>query len=237
MNTMTKEHTKNIITEALQAAWPIMAGYIVLGLPCGLLCQQAGMSAVQVFLFSIFFYSGAGQYMIPNMWLAGADPLSIILSVSLVNTRQVLYSTSLSRFCTNASKRLMFIFGATVTDESFGVNLVRLQTDNWGIKRSAMVNIYSCLTWAISNVIGVLIGSLISVPTALASFAMTSIFICLFCMQKITLPNLCAAATAVIGVIICKLCGLTNPAILFGAIFGVLIGFFVSCIQKKKEAQ
>lgn len=236
MNYSKKIHIRYILKDALKAAWPIMAGYIVLGIPCGLLCHQAGLGALQVFLFSIFFYSGAGQYMIPNMYLAGADPLSIILSVSLVNTRQILYSASLSRFCENTRKRLLFIFGATVTDESFGVNLVKLQTSDWGIKRSTAVNIFSCLTWALSNVVGILIGSLISVPTAIASFAMTSIFICLFCMQKITASNLSAAFAAVIGVVVCKIIGLTNPAILIGAIFGVVVGFIVSCIQKPKTS-
>lgn len=233
MNFPKKTHITSIVTDAIKVAWPIMAGYIVLGLPCGLLSKAAGLGVVHVFLFSILFYSGAGQYMIPNMYLAGADPLSIILSVSLVNTRQVLYSASLSRFCENARKRLLFIFGATVTDESFGVNLAKLQGDDWGIKRSAAVNIFSCLTWALSNVVGVLIGSLISVPTAIASFAMTSIFICLFCMQKITLPNMVAGFAAALGVIACKLLGLTNPAILIGAVFGVMVGFICSCLQRR----
>ncbi len=42
-----------------------------------------------------------------------------------MNTRQMLYGASLSRYCESASKRLAFLFGATVTDESFGVNLAR----------------------------------------------------------------------------------------------------------------
>ena len=233
MNYSKKINIRHILKDAVCAAWPIMAGYIVLGIPCGLLCHQAGLGAVQVFLFSILFYSGAGQYMIPNMFLAGADPLSIILSVSLVNTRQVLYSASLSRFCEKTRKRLLFIFGATVTDESFGVNLARLQAGNWDIKRSTAVNIFSCLTWACANAVGVLIGALVSVPTAIASFAMTSIFICLFCMQKITASNFAAAGAAVVGVIVCKLVGLSNPAILIGAIFGVIVGFIVSCFEKQ----
>lgn len=43
---------------------------------------------------SVLFYSGAGQFMIPNMWLAGAPIASIIASVSFVNTRQMLYSAA-----------------------------------------------------------------------------------------------------------------------------------------------
>ena len=212
---------RSVFTDGLKAALPIMAGYIVLGLPCGLLCQQAGMDWVMVLIMCGIFYSGAGQYMIPNMWLAGNPLLSIILSVSLVNTRQMLYGASLSRYCESASKRLAFLFGATVTDESFGVNLAR--------------NLCSQSSWAFACVMGALIGNLVSVPTAIASFAMTSIFICLLCMQKITTTNLITVGVAVLGVLLCKLTGLSGPAILLGALAGMFAGYIHATVTKPGE--
>ena len=217
-----------VIQDGFKAALPIMLGYIVLGLPCGLLCQQTGINALEAFILSVTFYSGAGQYMIPNMWLAGAGPLAIIASVNLVNTRQVLYSTALSRFCEGCGKRLSFLFSATVTDESFGVNLARFQNGGWDVPRATAVNLFSMFTWGFANAAGVLLGDAVSVPTALASFAMTSIFICLLSMQKINAVNLITMGSAAMGVIICKLIGLSGPAILIGAIFGVAVGFAFS---------
>lgn len=217
-----------VIQDGFKAALPIMLGYIVLGLPCGLLCQQTGINALEAFILSVTFYSGAGQYMIPNMWLAGAGPLAIIASVDLVNTRQVLYSTALSRFCEGCGKRLSFLFSATVTDESFGVNLARFQNGGWDVPRATAVNLFSMFTWGFANAAGVLLGDAVSVPTALASFAMTSIFICLLSMQKINAVNLITMGSAAMGVIICKLIGLSGPAILIGAIFGVAVGFAFS---------
>ena len=225
----------SVLKDGFKAALPIMAGYIVLGLPCGLLCQQAGITALQAFVMSMTFYSGAGQYMIPNMWLAGAAPLSIIASVSLVNTRQTLYSASLSQFCTGCSKRLAFLFSATVTDESFGVNLAQFQKGGWDAARATVVNICSMTTWALANVAGVVLGSLVSVPTALASFAMTAIFICLLCMQKVDAVNLVTMFTAAAGVVICKLVGLSGAAILLGAVSGVAVGYlFPTALLKRK---
>lgn len=212
------------VTESLRCALPIMAGYVVLGLPCGLLCQQAGITAPQALVMSFLFYSGAGQYMIPNMWLAGAGPLAIIASVSLVNTRQMLYSASLSRYCEGSGKPLAFLFAATVTDESFGVNLAQFANGTWSVRRATLVNLLSETTWALSVTAGVLAGSLVSVPTALASFAMTSIFICLLCMQPVKRVNLVAVVTAALGVVACKAAGLTGPAILVGALAGVACG-------------
>ena len=67
-----------------------MLGYVAIGIPCGILSASIGLNALQVFLMCALFYSGAGQFMIPNMWLAGSPIASIIASVSFVNTRQML---------------------------------------------------------------------------------------------------------------------------------------------------
>ncbi len=226
----------NVIKDGFKAALPIMAGYVVLGLPCGLLCQQTGINALEAFILSITFYSGAGQYMIPNMWLAGSGPAAIIASVSLVNTRQTLYATALSQFCANCSKRLGFLFSATVTDESFGVNLARFQNGGWDVYRATAVNLFSMFTWAFANAAGVILGNLVSVPTALASFAMTSIFICLLCMQKVNMVNIVTMLTAALGVFICKVAALSGPAILIGAVAGVVLGYVCSTALEGKSA-
>ena len=136
--------------EAFQAAWPIVLGYIVLGIPCGILGVAAGMDVWMIAIMSLLFYSGAGQYMIPNMWLAGNPISAIIASVALVNTRQMLYGASLSQFCGSAGKRLAFIFGATVTDESFGVNLARMINGNWSVKTMSVSPISpSCTVYSL----------------------------------------------------------------------------------------
>ena len=115
------------IKAPLNAAFPVMIGYVFLGIPCGILAQQIGLDPLQVFLLSMLFYSGAGQYMIPNMWLAGAPIASIIASVSFVNTRQMLYSAAFAPHCIGVRKRLAFPFAATVTDESYGVNTLKFE--------------------------------------------------------------------------------------------------------------
>ena len=211
----------DVVRAAFQAAVPIILGYIVLGIPCGILGVAAGMDVWMVGVMSLLFYSGAGQYMIPNMWLAGSPISAIVASVSLVNTRQMLYGASLSQFCGGVGKRLAFLFGATVTDESFGVNLARLINGGWSVKHALFVNLFSLASWTLANIAGALVGAAVSLPTALASFAMTSLFICLLCMQKASAANLVAVLGAVVGVVACKAAGLSGPAILVGALAGV----------------
>ena len=212
---------------AFKPALPIIAGYIVLGLPCGILSATAGMSWWMVAILSIVFYSGAGQYMIPNMWLAANPIVSIIASVALVNTRQMLYGTSLSQFCGNASKGLATFFGATVTDESFGVNYAKFLEGGWSVKDALAVNLYSQTTWTLACTVGCILGSAIDVPSALASFAMTSLFICLLCMQPTTAENGIVVLGAVAGVVACKLVGLSGAAIFLGAVVGIACGMLL----------
>ena len=229
---IAKEHIK----DAFHAAVPIMLGYVAIGVPCGILCNSIGLSALQVFLLSALFYSGAGQFMIPNMYLAGSPLASIIASVSLVNTRQMLYSASFAPECQGVSKRLAFFFAATVTDESYGVSTAKFEEGGWSVDRALFVNLFSQSSWALSNVAGVFVGSAIDIPLNIAAFAMTSIFICLLVTQKMTSANIIAIVCAMLGVYGCKAIGLTGPAILVGAVLGVVVAMAYSSVRDKRVA-
>ncbi len=226
----------NDIKPAFKAAIPIMLGYVAIGIPCGILEDSINMNVLQVFLLSCLFYSGAGQFMIPNMWLAASPIASIVASVSLVNTRQMLYSASFAPLCAGQPRGLSFLFAATVTDESFGVNMANFATGTWNVRRATVVNLLSLTSWTLSNVVGVLIGSAVGIPLAIASFAMTSIFICLLVTQKVTFENVIAVLVAVIGVYVCKLVGLSGPAILVGAVAGVVAAMLVSQLRRDMDS-
>ena len=225
------------IRESFKAALPIILGYAGIGLPCGILAASIGLNWVHVLMMCVLFYSGAGQFMIPNMWLSASPIASIVVSVSLVNTRQMLYSASLAQFCQNVRKRLAFLFAATVTDESFGVNVKKFEEGEWSVQRATLVNLFSQSSWTLFNVLGVLLGGLISVPLAIASFAMTAIFICLAASQKMTPENICAIATAFIGVYLGKVIGLGGFAIVFGAVTGILAALLLSRFRHGNEAK
>lgn len=226
--------TKEEIKQAFQAAFPIMLGYVAIGLPCGILSDSIGLNPFQVLMMSILFYSGAGQFMISNMWIAGAPIASIIASVSLVNTRQMLYSAAFAPVCNKASKLLSFMFTASVTDESYGMNVMKFEEGDWSVRKATLVNAFSNSSWTASNVLGCIIGNAIGIPLAVAAFAMTSIFICLVLDQKMTRGNVIAMVVAMSGVFLCKLVGLSGPAILIGAVAGVVAAIAYSMISGDK---
>ena len=210
-----------------------MLGYVAIGIPCGILSASIGLNALQVFIMCVLFYSGAGQFMIPNMWLAGSPIASIIASVSFVNTRQMLYSAAFAPWCQGATKRLSVLFAATVTDESFGVNMREFARGGWSVARATLVNLFSQSSWTASCVVGVLVGNVLDIPLAIASFAMTSIFICLLVTQKGSWANAVAAASAMAGVFACKALGLAGPAIFVGALVGVACAIAFTRIREK----
>lgn len=216
--------TRQETLDAVRAALPVMVGYVSIGLPCGIMEQQAGPDVVQALMLSCLLYSGAGQFMISGMWMAGSPVAAIVASVSAVSARQVLYGVSLSKYIDTVKKRLALLFALGVTDETFGVNVQRLELGSWTITQALLVNALCCASWTSANVMGVLLGSVVSIPTAVGAFAMTSIFVCLLFSQKRNTLNIVVACTAVIGVILCKLVGLSNPAIVVGAVVGVVAG-------------
>ena len=175
--------------------------------------------------------------MIPNMFIAGSSLLSIIASVSFVNTRQMLYSAALIPWCKHEKVPLIFWYMATVTDETFGIAVSKFKEGSWTIGKSIFLNEFSHLSWTLSTVIGCLIGPVINIPVEIASFAMTSIFICLLVTSIEVKPNMVAAVGAIIGVIICKCFNLGGFSIFLGAILGVIIGYiYATRFKKVKDA-
>ena len=136
--------TRRETLDAVRAALPVMVGYVSIGLPCGIMEQQAGLGVLQTIMLSCLFYSGAGQFMISGMWMAGSPVSAIIASVSAVSARQVLYAASLSKYIDAVKKRLALLFALGVTDETFGVNVQRFESGPWTTSQALLVNLLCC---------------------------------------------------------------------------------------------
>ena len=102
----------------------------------------------------------------------------------------------------------------------------------WG---ALAVNLFSQSSWTLSNVVGNLAGSLLSVPLPIASFAMTAIFICLLVTQKRTSAHIVASVFAMLGVYACKCFGLGGPAILIGALLGLAVAVVYQSVTARKS--
>lgn len=220
------------IRAALGVALPIMLGYLAIGIPCGVMSAEAGLSAAWAFLVSCTFYSGAGQFMMASLWLAGTPVASMVASVSLVSTRQMLYSAAFSPHLSRTPKPLAALFAATVTDESFGVNLDRFAADgSWTPVRATLVNLMSMFSWAAANALGAVVGPALAIPTAVMSFAMTSIFVCLLVGQRWSRTTVVVVAVAAACVVALKWVGAGSLAVLLGALAGVGAGLACGVVR------
>lgn len=190
------------------------------------------MNVLQILMLSVLMYSGSGQYMIAGMFLAGVPIASLSTSVTLVSSRQLLYGSALAPFFIDVKKGWIALFAATVTDESFGVNMSRFAAGRWTPAQAQAVNTFSHLFWIASNVAGALIGAWLVIDTSIAAFAMTSIFLCLLMMRSFNASQVLAALVAVAGVVACKYLGFGGIAILIGAVLGVVAGMLARRLNK-----
>ncbi len=213
--------------KVLAVAWPIMLSYIPLGLACGVLASKCGINPLMGFLMSVTLITGSGQFMISNLWLAGLPAFSIVASVAAVSLRFALYSASLSPYLKKASKRMSLALSYTLIEEAYGVTLSKLSEGekSWTLRNALALNIVTILTWAVSVSAGSAIGAVLDIPTALAGFVMTALFVCLASSQLTSRGNVVAAVAAAVSVIVLKLVGLANVAVPFAAVIGVTAAF------------
>ena len=212
-----------MLVRIVRIAWPIMLSYIAVGLACGVLSAQAGMAWWMVAIISLTYFSGSGQFMMANLWLSGTPALPVALSVAAISSRFALYSASLAPHLRDASKLETFGVSATLIEEGYGISLGKLtEGDGWGPREATALNIVLILTWVLFSAAGALVGSMLSVPTAVAGFVCTSLFIYRLFSQRATVGNVVAAAVAFLAVVVLKYTGLSGFAVFAATLLGVI---------------
>lgn len=77
---------------------PIAIGYLALGIACGILAQQAGLTPLEALGMSVLVFAGSGQFIGIAMMAQGAALVSIGLTIFIVNLRHLLFSSTLMNF-------------------------------------------------------------------------------------------------------------------------------------------
>lgn len=214
-----------IAREVFSIAWPVMLSYVAVGMPCGVLAAKAGMEPWMAGLLSATYLSGGGQFMISNLWLAATPIPSLLASVAAISTRFALYSASLAPHLKRFGKRQSLAITSCFSEEAYGITLSKLaEGPAWTATHAIALNLTLLATWTVSVVAGALLGAAVDVPTALASFAMTSLFIYLLWSQPHRLGTAAASIAAAAVVVICKWNGFSGAAVPAAALAGVAAG-------------
>ena len=214
-----------MVLKIVRTVWPVMLTYVAIGAPCGMIMGQTGMEPWMVFALSSTFVTGSGQFMICNLWLAGVPAPSIIASVAAISSRFALYSATLA-------------VTATLTEEAYGISLANLvEKDDWGPRESFVLNVILIATWGVSCTTGAIVGAVVDVPTAIASFVCTSLFICLLFSQRLSRGNVVAAVSGAVSVAVCKFLGLTNIAVPASVVVGIAIALACDAVFDGRGAR
>ena len=199
---------------------------------------QTGMEPWMVFALSSTFVTGSGQFMICNLWLAGVPAASIVASVAAISSRFALYSASIAPHLRGASKRQTLAVAATLTEEAYGISLAKLvEGEDWGPRESFVLNVILIATWGVSCTTGAIVGAVVDVPTAIAGFVCTSLFICLLFSQRLSRGNVVAAGLAAVSVAICKFLGWTNIAVPASVLVGVVTALACDVLAEGRGAR
>lgn len=224
----------DVLKRVVSQFWPIIVSYVPVGLACGVLEAQAGMAPWMAFIMGAGYLSGSGQFMMSNLWIAGTPIPSIAVSVATISSRFALYSASLAPHLKDASRTEQLAVTATLTEEAFGVSVEKLACDPaWKPAHAFCLNFVLLITWATSCAGGCMLGSAVDIPTAVAGFACTSLFIFLLFSQEKNRANIAAALVAACVVFLLKSMGASGVAMPVGALVGVFAALIVAAIMRE----
>jgi len=149
-----KETIKTGFTEALPLAIAIAA----YGLSYGVLATQANFSLVGAVAMSLLVFSGSIQMVAVAMLTTGASLASVFFTSVLLNLRNLLYGAALTEGLAPASKwKWLLAFG--VSDEPFVLGISRFKKYGPDPLYFGIVTGTFYVAWALSSLIGALIGN------------------------------------------------------------------------------
>ncbi|USS93241.1 AzlC family ABC transporter permease [Fructilactobacillus ixorae] len=165
---------------------PTLSGYVGVGLAFGVVAKAAGLNVIMIVLMSAITYSGAAQFVIVSMLLAGSSFSAIILSVFLLSARMLLMGMTVAPVMKKETLLRNVIIGSLLTDETFALSMNKLNYTNRQLSFPWLntANVVAYLTWIIASGLGGGLGSLIPNPNRLGlDFAFLAMFIGLLYLQ------------------------------------------------------
>ena len=216
-----------IAKEALRLSFPVMVGYVFLGIAFGILCQQQGYSMLWAFLISLSVYAGSMQFVLLTFFHAGFSLVEVALVTLTVNARQLFYGLSfLKSFPAMGKKRWYMMF--SLTDETYSLLCaIPNKESREGKQLMFCISLFDQLYWIIGSVLGATIGSLLAFDTTGIDFAMTAL------AAKQHGAVYIAIAAILISTALFQLSNFLLPALI---LLVILLVIFQDKVEKKEDA-
>lgn len=179
----TFQTLRPLIREALRTTFPVMLGYVSVGIAYGLLATAAGISPLFTLLISLVVYAGSMQFVLVALISGGAGIVQVILMTLFVNIRHVFYGLSLiGPFSRMGRAKPYMIF--SLTDETYSL-LTGMEVPD-GLKARPFYLAVSALNqvyWLIGSALGAFAASIVRFDTTGLDFAMTALFVIIMMEQ------------------------------------------------------
>ncbi len=225
---------KNDFKEGLEAALPIVVGYVPIAMTFGMLSKSMDISILHSLLFSALVYAGASQFMALNLLALGVGIGEIILATLLVNFRHFLMSASLSVKMEENNRRWISTIAFGVTDETFSIASFKGERATNGFIMG--LHSLSYFSWILGTFLGYIIGELLS------NSLRNSMQVALYAMFIAILVPEAKKSNRAIGLAL--LSGITNTLLNYLDIFpsgwnmmvSIVLVSFIGCnFSKRKE--
>jgi len=156
----SSKENQEVILEGFKAGFPIGLGYFAVSFSLGIIAKTAGVSPIQCFITSFLNHASAGEYAIFTCIRDNVSYLEIALMVFIANIRYVLMSCALSQRINEKDSMLSrFLFGFTITDEIFAVEICRKGYLQLAFTITAFLT--AAIMWSAGTTVGCLAGSIL----------------------------------------------------------------------------
>ena len=157
--TIKNDH-KTVFLEGVRDGIPIALGYFAVAFSLGIAARNAGLTVLQGLVASALCMASAGEYALFTLIGAGVAFLEVAVLSLNTNARYFLMSCALSQKIDPRMRDYhRYIFGATVTDEIFGISVARPgyldPVYNYGAMAVAIPG------WSAGTALGIVMGNLL----------------------------------------------------------------------------
>ncbi|WP_418790555.1 AzlC family ABC transporter permease [Phosphitispora sp. TUW77] len=217
-----------------QKSFPIMVGYMPLGLAFGIIAREKGLTVIQAALMSLTSFTGSGQFIAVGLLSTGAGISAILLTNFLVNLRYLLFSASMAPFVRKMPSIVQAVLAFGITDETFALNMAEFNQEEADRDFILGVNIFSHFSWTANSALGAAVGNLIpDINRFGVNFALPAMFIALLIWQVKDRNTLWVAVISGMVSIILAMFTRNSVNIIAATVIAATIGVIICrCRQK-----
>lgn len=206
---------------------PLLIGVVPFGMIYGALALSQGLSPLAALAMSTILFAGSAQFLLCQLFGAGAPALVTVAEVSLLNLRHALYSAALASHFAELPRHWKLALAYLLTDEAYAT-IARREASGVpsGPNRrwfylGAGLGLWS--SWQLSTALGVLLGARLPADWPL-DFALPLTFIAI--VVPLIRNRTMLAVAAVSGIAALLLAGLPfKLGLLVAALAGMAVGW------------